>query len=202
MEWKKNFIKLLIVLLVVGWAWFIFVEKAQIVKRETIINYMKAPFKVLKEEDPNQNTGGQGSGSGGDSSSGGGGGSGGGSGGSGGGSGTDCSMVDLSYSLINFREDEACLQSGPSGCTQVNFNCSVEVHNLDVDSAGGSFTIKHSLLDSSQTEVDIDLVSHYVNADNFEVFLSEFFINDAAGITENYACQSLIEEVPQKEVCV
>jgi hypothetical protein len=118
-----------------------------------------------------------------------------------GGSGDNCQMIQIAYSLKNFEKEKACIESGPSGCTNLAINCSMDVYHEDSKADGGDFSIRFEVLDSNDVLLDDSLVTKYLEYGEFLSFDAEFNIIDYGGVDETSDCTFDSEVIPRREYC-
>jgi hypothetical protein len=116
-------------------------------------------------------------------------------------SGDNCQMIQIAYSLKNFEKEKSCVETGPSGCTNLVINCSMDVYHKDINADGGDFGIRFEVLDSDEVLLDDTLVTKYLEYGEFLLFGAEFNIIDSNGVDETSDCTFDSEVIPRREYC-
>ena len=111
-----------------------------------------------------------------------------------------CKDEYIQYSLKNFKEQTECLEDFEGKCIKFVADCSVDVHNLDVN-VEDNFEIEYSLTDTSNKKLDLTLLSNNVKINSPVIFKTNFTIEDSSGIDPLSTCKIKMITIPQKEVC-
>ena len=109
-----------------------------------------------------------------------------------------CREKQISYSVKNLKEISTC-NIWQYGCTDKTINCSVDIQNLDYETAG-NFEIKFTISDESENEITYKTVNYFLEIREGKTF-EALIIVIGENADKELSCSYNTIIIPRKQIC-